>query len=86
MVDFLKKTYAHCVNAAQVWLYKEQQAVRFVNLKPIIVISDELQSVATSSLNHDFNSTLNTKHRSELNPSTWDSVQLKIRQLVLKME
>lgn len=74
MADFLKTIYAHCFNAAQVWLYKQQQALRFIDLTPITIISDELQGVPTSSLNHDFNNTLDTKHRSELNPSAWDSV------------
>ncbi|KAM0745199.1 hypothetical protein ACQRIT_000583 [Beauveria bassiana] len=74
MTYFLKKIYAHCVNAAQVWLYKEQQALRIINLTPITVISDELQGVPTSSLDHDLlshvSSALDTKHRSEMNTST----------------
>ncbi|KAH8709502.1 hypothetical protein HC256_009422 [Beauveria bassiana] len=78
MADFLKTIYAHCFNAAQVWLYKEQQALRFIDLTPITVISNELQGVPTSSLDYDLlfylNRKLDTKHRSELNPSTWDSV------------
>ncbi|PMB72001.1 hypothetical protein BM221_002098 [Beauveria bassiana] len=80
MADFLKKTYAHCVNAVQIRLYKEQQAPRIINLMPVTVISDELQGVPTLSLDHDLlfhvSSTLDTKHRSELNPSTWDSVSV----------
>ncbi|PIG90080.1 hypothetical protein AARAC_001875 [Aspergillus arachidicola] len=56
MTGFLRKTYRENVYSAQIWLYKQQQALRFLALKKVAdlnIIGKELHDTPYSQLNHE---------------------------------
>ncbi|KAE8153213.1 hypothetical protein BDV25DRAFT_169347 [Aspergillus avenaceus] len=52
MTNFLKKTYDHSIYTAQVWLYKQQQALSFLSLDGDNIIGDTLRGIPSSALDH----------------------------------
>ncbi|RAK88288.1 hypothetical protein BO79DRAFT_195509 [Aspergillus costaricaensis CBS 115574] len=52
MTSFLKKTYDHSIYTAQVWLYKQQQALAFLSLSQDNIIGDTLSGLPSSALDH----------------------------------